>query len=385
MGLPLRILIVEDSESDAKLAEHELRRGGFDVQSRIVCTAPELTEALSTTLWDVVLCDHSMPTLDSAAALRIAKARQPDVPFIIVSGSLPEASAAQAMLLGAQDYLSKDNLARLVPAVKRELQDATERRARRQAEQALSAQAEEMRIGREIQQRLFPANSPVLPGFDIAGASFPAAATGGDYFDYIPMLEGRLGIVVGDVTGHGLGPALIMADARAILRTLARSFSGVREILIHANDLLRDDIGWDRFLTVFFGRLCPARRQLTFLNAGHPSGIVLGGDGAVLAELKATLPALGMFPLENAPEPTTLTLEPGQLLLLLTDGVTEAIAPSGEEFGRDRALAVVRAYLGRPAAEIVAALNGAVRAFLQDQPQGDDITMVVVKSLGSTP
>ncbi len=380
MQQPLRILIVEDSESDAKLAEHELRRGGFDIQSLIVSTAAELAAALGTTLWDVILCDHSLPTLDSAAALRIAKARQPDVPFIIVSGSLPEAAAAQAMLLGAQDYLSKDNLARLVPAVKRELQDAAERRARRQAEQALSAQAEEMRIGREIQQRLFPAAAPSLPGFDIAGASFPAAATGGDYFDYIPMLENSIGIVVGDVTGHGLGPALIMADARAILRSLARSFSDVRAILMNANDLLREDIGWDRFLTVFFGRLCPAQRQLSFLNAGHPPGVVLGRDGAVVAELKATLPALGLFPLENVPAPVTVTLEPGQLLLLLTDGVIEAAAPSGEEFGRDRAVDVVRAQRARPAAEIVSALNDAVSAFAQQQPQADDITMLVVKS-----
>jgi serine phosphatase RsbU (regulator of sigma subunit) len=381
MGLPLRILIVEDSESDAKLAEYELHRGGFDVQSRIVCTAPALTAALNTTLWDIILCDHSMPTLDSAAALRIAKARQPDVPFIIVSGSLPEAAAAQAMLLGAQDYLCKDNLARLVPAVKRELQEASDRRARRQAEQALSAQAEEMRIGREIQQRLFPAIAPTLAGFDIAGASFPATATGGDYFDYIPMLEGRLGLVVGDVTGHGLGPALIMADARAILRTLARSFADVPDILVHANDLLREDIGWDRFLTVFFGRLCPAERGLRYLNAGHPPGVVLGSDGVVVAELKATLPALGMFPIEQPPEPVTLTLEPGHLLVLMTDGVTEAAAPSGEDFGCERALAVVRAHQTRPAADIVAALNSAVRAHIQDQAQGDDITIVIVKSL----
>ena len=380
MAQPLRILIVEDSESDAKLAEHELRRGGFEVQAHVVSTAAELTAALGSTLWDVILCDHSLPSLDSAAALRIAKARQPDVPFIIVSGSLPEAAAAQAMLLGAQDYLSKDNLARLVPAVKRELMDAAERRARRQAEQALSAQAEEMRIGREIQQRLFPAAAPQLPGFDIAGASFPAAATGGDYFDYIPMLDGNLGIVVGDVTGHGLGPALIMADARAILRSLARSFSDVRDILMHANDLLREDIGWDRFLTVFYGRLSPQSRQLSFLNAGHPPGVVLDRDSAVVAELKATLPALGLFPLEKVPEPVTVTLAPGQLLLLLTDGIIEATAPSGEEFGRDRALAVVRAARNQPAADIVAALNAAVRAFIQTQPQGDDITMVILKS-----
>ena len=379
MGIPLRILIVEDSVSDAKLAEHELRRGGFDVQSRIVCTAPELTEALSIILWDVILCDHSMPTLDSAAALRIVKARQPEVPFIIVSGSLPEAAAAQAMLIGAQDYLSKDNLARLVPAVKRELQDAAERRARRQAEQALLAQAEEMRIGREIQQRLFPDAAPALAGFDIAGATFPATATGGDYFDYIPMKDDCLGIVVGDVTGHGIGPALIMADARAYLRTLARSYADVREILCHTNELLRADIGWDRFLTLFFGRLCPTSRQLSFLNAGHPPGLLLNREGLIQVELSATLPALGMFPLENPPAPTTLTLETGDLLLLLTDGVLEAEAPSGEQFGRERTIEIVRSQRTQPAQTIVQYLSATVRAFIQDQPQGDDITIVVIR------
>jgi len=379
MSQPLRILMVEDSTSDAQLTERELRRGGFDVQSRQVCTAAELTEALTTTLWDIILCDHSMPSFDSAAALRLAKLHQPDVPFIIVSGSLPEAVAAKAMLLGAQDFLSKDNLARLVPAVKRELQDAAERRARHQAEQALSAQAEEMRIGREIQQRLFPATAPIIPGFDLAGASYPATATGGDYFDFIPMLNERIGVVVGDVTGHGLGPALIMADARAYLRTLAHSFSNVRDILLHANELLRADIGWDRFISVFFGMLCPTDHAFTFLNAGHPSGFLMDRTGQIKAELAASLPALGMFPIETAPEPVTLALDPGNLLLLLTDGVTEATAPSGEQFGLERTLDLVRACRAQSADEVIRALFATVQDFTQNQPQADDITMVVVK------
>ena len=380
MSVPLRILMVEDSASDAQLTERELRRGGFDVQSRQVSTAAELTEALTSTFWDIILCDHNMPTLDSVAALRLTKKHQPDVPFIIVSGSLPEAAAAKAMLLGAQDFLSKDNLARLVPAIRRELQDAAERRARRHAEQALSAQAEEMRIGREIQQHLFPAAAPVVPGFDLAGASYPATATGGDYFDYIPMPHDCLGLVVGDVTGHGLGPALIMADARAYLRTLTRSFDNVREILSHANELLRADIGQDRFISVFFGMLCPARHTLTFLNAGHPPGYLMDSAGQIKTELSATLPALGMLPFETMPEPVTLTLAPGYLLLLLTDGVAEAVAPSGEQFGVERALEVVRANRDRTAEEIVKMLFAAVRKFTQNQPQGDDITMVVAKA-----
>ena len=379
MSQPLRILMVEDSTSDAQLTERELRRGGFDVQSRQVCTAAELTEALTTTLWDIILCDHSMPSFDSAAALRLAKLHQPDVPFIIVSGSLPEAVAAKAMLLGAQDFLSKDNLARLVPAIKRELQDAAERRARHQAEQALSAQAEEMRIGREIQQRLFPATAPIIPGFDLAGASYPATATGGDYFDFIPMLNERIGVVVGDVTGHGLGPALIMADARAYLRTLAHSFSNVRDILLHANELLRADIGWDRFISVFFGMLCPTDHAFTFLNAGHPSGFLMDRTGQIKAELAASLPALGMFPIEAAPEPVTLALDPGNLLLLLTDGVTEATAPSGEQFGLERTLDLVQACRAQSADEVIRTLFATVQDFTQNQPQADDITMVVVK------
>ena len=379
MSQPLRILMVEDSTSDAQLTEREFRRGGFDVQSRQVCTAAELTEALTTTLWDIILCDHSMPSFDSAAALRLAKLHQPDVPFIIVSGSLPEAVAAKAMLLGAQDFLSKDNLARLVPAIKRELQDAAERRARHQAEQALSAQAEEMRIGREIQQRLFPATAPIIPGFDLAGASYPATATGGDYFDFIPMLNERIGVVVGDVTGHGLGPALIMADARAYLRTLAHSFSNVRDILLHANELLRADIGWDRFISVFFGMLCPTDHAFTFLNAGHPSGFLMDRTGQIKAELAASLPALGMFPIEAAPEPVTLALDPGNLLLLLTDGVTEATAPSGEQFGLERTLDLVQACRAQSADEVIRTLFATVQDFTQNQPQADDITMVVVK------
>lgn len=380
MGIPLRILIVEDNPDDAKLSEYELRRGGFDVQSRLVSTAAELTEALDSTLWDIILCDHNMPTFDSAAALRIATAHQPDAPFIIVSGSLPEASAAKSMLQGAQDYLSKDNLARLVPVVKRELKDAIDRRARRKAEQALSVQTEELRIARGIQQRLFPATAPVLAGFEIAGASWPAAATGGDYFDYIPMKENRLGIIIGDVTGHGLGPALIMADARAIFRTLARTFSDVNQILSHANDLLREDIDSDRFLTVFFGRLCPTQRQFTFLNAGHPTGLLLNRDGQLISELNATLPALGMFPFESVAEPITLTLDPGHLLLLLTDGVIETTDPAGEEFGYARVVEVVRAHRTQPAANLIHTLYTSVRSFSQNQLQNDDITMVIIKA-----
>ena len=207
----------------------------------------------------------------------------------------------------------------------------------------------------------------------------PAAATGGDYFDFIPMAGGCTAVVVGDVTGHGLGPALIMADARAYLRTLAFNFGNARDILLRANELLRADIDADRFVTLFFGMVCLDRHTFEYLNAGHPAGYLLDRTGAIKTTMASAMPPLGLMPLTDAPQPVSLPLAHGDLLLLLTDGVLEAASPTGEEFEVERALAVVRAHQARPAAEIVKALCTGVQTFSAGQPQADDITVVVVK------
>src|SRR6266496_481360 len=128
---------------------------------------------------------------------------------------------------------------------------------RKRAEQELSENEEQFRVAREIQQRLFPKAAPHIAGFDIAGVSHAAEATGGDYFDYLPMLHDRLGIVVGDVTGHGIGPALLMAETRAYLRILARNRGDVGEILTRANRVLAEDIGYERFITMLLVSIDP--------------------------------------------------------------------------------------------------------------------------------
>jgi serine phosphatase RsbU (regulator of sigma subunit) len=380
MERPLRVLLVEDDEDDALLMLRELRRGGFLPEWRRVFTADDLRAALAAQDWDIMLCDHNMPGFDSTAAVALARQCNTDVPIIIVSGSIGEDVAVSAMRAGVQDYVIKDKLARLAPAVEREVREAIERRARRRAEAALHAREEEFRIGREIQQRLFPAAAPILPGLDIGGASFPAAATGGDYFDYLRMAGGALGVVVSDVSGHGIGPALLMADTRAYLRTLASSFTDPVDILSRLNALLLEDLGEDRFVTVLFATICPEPRRLAWLSAGHPSGYVLDRGGAVRHELTATLPALGLMPLTlPIPAAESLPLEPGDILLLLTDGVTEAVSPRGEEFGAGRALQTVAAHRGEPAARIVQALCAAVSQYSEGRAQADDITAMVVK------
>lgn len=377
---PLRVLVIEDSEIDAMLLVEQLREGGYDPTSRRVDNAEDLADALETQTWDIIFSDHNMPQFNSTAALEMVRSSAIDVPFIIVSGAIGEEAAVCAMRAGAQDYLMKGNMARLVAAVDRELMDARERRARRVAERTLLAQEEELRIAREVQQQLFPAGPPQLEGYDIAGYSRPAAETGGDYYDFIPTPSGRMLVVVGDVTGHGLGPALLMAAARAYLRALVLTEQRFEMILARARQLLIEDLGFDHFITLLFAELDPEARTWRFINAGHPSGYVIGSDGQIKAEMVSSTPALGIDRDEEKLVPGDITLEKGDLVLLLTDGVTEARSASDEEFSEERALEIVRRERDRPAAEIIRVLmEEACRFSVPDSPNQDDMTAVIVK------
>lgn len=247
------------------------------------------------------------------------------------------------------------------------------------AEKELRENQEQFRVAREIQQRLFPKSAPALPGFDIAGASYPAEATGGDYFDYLPMLNDRLGIVIGDVTGHGVGPALLMAETRAYLRVLAGRREDVGEILSRANSVLAEDVGNERFITLFLARLDALTRSLVYASAGHPTGYVLDPNGEIKSTLPRTGVPLGIRPDTQYAPSAEITLAPGDLVLLLTDGFEESMSPDDVLFTTDRVLEVVRAHRGKMACEIVDALYQAVRRFSKNRPQLDDLTAIIIK------
>jgi PAS domain S-box-containing protein len=259
------------------------------------------------------------------------------------------------------------------------IRDITERK---RAERELRENQEQFRVAREIQQRLFPKSAPACAGFDIDGATFPAEATGGDYFDYLPMLNDRLGMVVGDVTGHGVGPALLMAETRAYLRVLAGRREDPGEILTRANAILAEDVGSERFVTLFFGRLDLKSRAFSYASAGHPAGYVLDVHGAIKHTLRRTGIPLGMKPDTQYASAPEIVLNPGELLLMLTDGIEESSAPDGTLFGLERTLQVVRTHQTRPARQIVRELYEAVRVFAGGSPQLDDITVIVGKCAG---
>ena len=233
---------------------------------------------------------------------------------------------------------------------------------------------EEFRMARRIQQGLLPRTSPIFPPFEIAGISYPAEATGGDYFDFIPLPDGSLGVVIGDVSGHGFGPALLMATARAHLRALARVHTDVREILTLANRLLAQDIREDHFVTLLFARFDPRTHSLVYASAaGHQPGYVFKSSGAVKTHLPSTGSPLGLFADGEFPTSEVIPLEPGDIVLFLTDGVLEACSPEGICFGDDRVRDLVRINRRLGSSQIVENLYHAVRAFCRLLPQIDDI------------
>ena len=258
------------------------------------------------------------------------------------------------------------------------VRDITERR-RQEAE--LQRSREEFAAAREIQSRLFPKSSPALPGFDIAGISRAADATGGDLFDFLTLSDGSTGVLVADVSGHGVGPALLMAATRFCLRMLAMDHASPSEILTQANRLLAEDLGGSRYVTVSFVRIDPATRELRHASAGHPATWVLDRSGAVKARMVRTGLPLGRQTRGSYAENPPVPLVSGDTVVILTDGIDEAMRSDGSLFGIDRALDLVRNNPQLTSGEMADRICREARKFTEPEPQTDDFTVVIVRVL----
>jgi sigma-B regulation protein RsbU (phosphoserine phosphatase) len=231
---------------------------------------------------------------------------------------------------------------------------------------------------RIVQRTLFPLEAPNLSGFDIAGAVHPAESVSGDFFDYIPLGPDSIGCLVADVSGHGLGPALLMAQVQASLRALVEFRADPGELLRHANRLFAaNDSG--HFVTMFLGRLDAERRAFVYAGAGHQGYHFLAGGDVKFIE--ATGLPLGVVDVATVPSSPSINLEAGDIILLPTDGIEETYSPDGRLFGRQLMFEVIRNNREKSAAQIIDALFSAAREFAEGEPQRDDITAVVIKVL----
>ena len=241
----------------------------------------------------------------------------------------------------------------------------------------------EFDAARTIQEALLPKQAPVLAGYEMAGVCHPAAATGGDYFDFLTMRDGSLGVVVADVSRHGFASALIMVATRRLLRTFAETQTDVGTILTAANRAIAEDTPLGQFVTLLFARIELRTRKLSYAGAGH-IGYVLDPSGAVTTLDSTSLP-LGIVESTVVPNGNSVTLRPGQIVLLFTDGFPEAMSPQGELFGNQRVLEIVQSHRDRSAREILDLLFAEIRKFSHPAPLLDDATAVVLKVLEKSP
>ncbi|MCK4461342.1 MAG: serine/threonine-protein phosphatase, partial [candidate division Zixibacteria bacterium] len=234
-------------------------------------------------------------------------------------------------------------------------------------------------IAREIQESFLPRVHPDIPGYDLYGRNIPSFEVGGDYYDFIKIVEGQYGIAIGDVSGKGIPASLIMASFRASLIAEIRNNYALRTICRKVNNLLYESVRPGSFVTAVYGVLDSKNHVFTFANCGHCLPILLRSDGSV-EYLREGGPLFGVTP-EAEYEERPVYINPGDIIYLYTDGISEVFDRDDEELGLDRLTDIVRENRERPSAEILDAVYLAVRQFASPEHVFDDLTMIVVKRL----
>jgi sigma-B regulation protein RsbU (phosphoserine phosphatase) len=237
-------------------------------------------------------------------------------------------------------------------------------------------------LARKIQQHLLPSKSPQLDGFDILGGSVYCDETGGDYYDYIELDANKLGIVVGDVSGHGIGSAMVMTTARGILRSQA-SHQGTELVpfLADLNQHLVRDTEDSYFMTLFYAVLDSETRTCRWISGGHGPILYYSSSEKMVTELPCSGIPLGILEETEFQDMQPITMPVGTILLIGTDGIWETRNPKGELFGIQRLSSLLEKCSGASAAEIYSATMEAVVNFRDSAPQDDDVTLVVIKAI----
>jgi sigma-B regulation protein RsbU (phosphoserine phosphatase) len=393
-----KILIVEDEPGIAFGLETDLQTEGYQVA--VVGDGAEAVRRARAEAFDLILLDVMLPHKDGFEVCREVRQGGLSTPIMMLTAKTHEFDKVLGLDLGADDYVTK-------PFSPRELR-ARIRAALRHQPGRVSQGADlegQLRVALEVQQRLFPQLRPPLTTLDYVGFCQPARDMSGDYYDFLDLAPGRLGLLVADIVGKGLPAALLMASVHASVRTQAPRFGDqCGEVLAKVNALLYEATDADMFAAVFYGVYDEPSRVLTYANAGHEPPIVLrmaaaldaSADGAEAAppllegsekpprptcvRLDSRTPPLGILPTLPAIQ-TSLQLVPGDWLLIFTDGITEAQNENGEEFGGQRVSEVIAHNFERTAAEMRDAILAELSGYSRGRAQSDDVTLIAAHVL----
>ncbi|HEY6340429.1 MAG TPA: SpoIIE family protein phosphatase [Bryobacteraceae bacterium] len=365
-----RILIVEDDP--AILCG---LRDNLEFESHEVLTAVDGEagyQAVRDNLPELVILDLMLPKLSGYDLCRRVRGEGFHAPILMLSARSQEGDRVVGLDLGANDYVSKPfSLRELLARVRALLRHEREHRLE---EANVSG---ELDMAAKVQQGLFPRVLPETPGLDYAGICRPARGVSGDYYDFLPLGEGKLGLLLADVSGKGMAAALLGASLHAVVRANAAS-AGDRcgEVLEKANSLLFDATTPERYATVFYGVYDASAQTLTYANAGHYPPLLVRKGTAV--RLHSLTPPAGFFPTLPALQ-NRVKLLPEDWLLIFSDGIPEAASASGEDFGDNRLLDALDRLRNGTAAQVCEGIVNAVRDHLREQRQPDDITLIAAK------
>ena len=310
-----------------------------------------------------------------AGALRNNRDKERLAPYLIAWHEIETDEFAKRAMTAALDGVKTESaaqtalaqeVARLTTAIGREM--AQRERLNR-----------ELEIAREVQEHLFPQRLPPAAGLDYCGECRPAREVGGDYYDFLELSDGRLGIAIGDASGKGVGAALMMASLEASLRALALVVPDPADLMGRVNTLVCQASATNHYATLFYAAYDPATHRLTYVNAGHNPPVVLRNcDGACrVLRLETGGPVIGLLP--QVYQRGVFSLELGDLVVLFTDGVSESMNVRDEEWGEERLIDLAKTCHGLPAREVMKRILAAAQAFAGGAPQHDDMTLIVLR------
>jgi len=368
-----KILVVDDEEGIRRQLTAILREEGYSAES--AANGTEAIAIMKKQYFDIVITDLMMPGIDGMELLRHIKKDYPNTVVVMITAHGSERIAVEAIKAGAYDYIPKpfSYPEEMLAVIERAVEHL---RLKKESELFQQHLEEELAEARRIQQFLLPQQSPSIDGLDIGIFSLPARQVGGDYHDFIELPSGELGIVVGDVAGKGMPAALLMASVQASLRAYAETSYSPKYIISQVNNLLCRYTESHKFVTLFYGVLNPQSGTLTYSNAGHNYPLIFRKNECVW--LDSTGMPCGI--LENAQYgEARIKINPGEIALFYTDGITEAMNSDEMMFGEQRLKNLVSKNSHLNLTDLVNSIREELSRFVGNESQFDDLTLVALK------
>ena len=378
---PCKILVVDDEPDLEPLMLQRMRRAIRSGRYTFVFArnGVEALERLSEEQdIDMVLSDINMPQMDGLTLLQQIPKVDPNIRSVIISAYGDMKNIRTAMNRGAFDFVTKPlDFKDLRITIDRTVQHMMEWREALASRDKLVALQNELNVANQMQQSILPSQFPKGTDYEVSASMEAARNVGGDFYDVIHLHEGRIGLAIADVSDKGVPAALFMMSSRTLLKGAAIGTLDPGRVLREVNNLLDEDNDAAMFVTLLYAVYDPASGELTYANGGHNSPLIVHADGrSSLLPLTHGI-ALGVIPELDFNE-NTVVLSPGDTVIFYTDGVTEAMDDDGEEFGTARLFEIFADGPPKDSEEANSAVFKAVRDFVGDTPQSDDITCMVL-------